>query len=175
MAFNTKNINWTEISSATSSKMIPAGGYVAKITDVEDVESKEYLRFTYDIAEGECRGFFETDDRPYTHQFMRSYTEKATPFMKSFLECIEASNADFNLEGWDNDVSDLIGKLVGVLIQREDYTNRDGEDRARMNVEGYTTADNIRNGRFKLPEPKDNRVKKAEADGGSAYDAEIPF
>jgi len=180
MGFKSKNTTWTEVSAAGSSSMLPAGGYVATILKVEDVESKEYLRFLYDIAEGEHAGFFETDDRPYTHQFIRSYKEKASGFMKQFLQCVEASNADFKLEGWDNEPTDLVGKLVGIIVQREDYTNQNGEDRARMNVEGFASADDIRNKRFKLPEPRDTRQGGGSApapseDGGSVYDADIPF
>ena len=178
MGFKSKSTNWTEVSAAGSSSMLPAGGYVARITDVEDVESKEYLRFTYDIAEGENKGFFETDDRVYVHQFVRSYKEKASGFMKQFLDFVEASNDDFKLEGWGNDPDDLKGKLVGIIVQREDYTNQDGEDRARMNVEGFAKAEDIRNGRFKLPEPKDSRASKPaeeQASGKTVYDADIPF
>ena len=177
MGFKSKNTEWTEVTAVGDSKMLPANGYVAVITAVEDVESKEYLRFTYDIAEGDFKGFFETDDREYTHQFVRSYTEKSSGFMKKFLECVEGSNADFKLQGWDNDPDDLVGKLVGIIVQREDYTNRSGEDRARMNVEGFAPAVDIRNGRFKLPEPKDNREKRDDqpAEGATAYGADIPF
>lgn len=177
MAFKNSKTKWTEVSAAGSSSMLPAGGYVARITAVEDVESREYLRFTFDIAEGDHKGFFADDDRDYTHQFVRSYKQKAAGFMKRFLECVEGSNDKFTLDGWDNDESDLIGLLVGIIVQREDYTNASGEDRARMNVEDFAKADDIRNGRFKLPEPKDNRESREEssAGSGSAYDADVPF
>ena len=179
MGFKNNRTKWTEVSAAGSSSMLPAGGYVAIITKVEDVESKEYLRFTYDIAEGEHAGFFADDDRPYTHQFVRSYKEKASGFMKRFLECVEDSNETFSLDGWDNDEQDLEGKLVGIVVQREDYTNASGEDRARMNVEDFASASDIRSKRFKLPEPKDSRDKGGDeappADGGTVYDADIPF
>ena len=177
MGFKNSNTKWTEVSAAGSSSMLPAGGYVARITAVEDVESREYLRFTFDIAEGGYKDFFATDDRDYTHQFVRSYKQKAAGFMKKFLECVEGSNDNFTLDGWDNDETDLIGLLVGIIVQREDYTNASGEDRARMNVEDFAKADDIRNGRFKLPEPKDNRENRGEAPAGSgsAYDADVPF
>lgn len=178
MGFKNSNTKWTEVSPAGSSSMLPAGGYVAKIVAVEDVESKEYLRFTYDIAEGEHKGFFETDDRPYTHQFVRSYKEKATGFMKQFLDCVEGSNSGFSLGSWDNDEQDLVGLLVGIIVQREDYTNNSGEDRARMNVEGFAKADDIRNGRYKLPEPKDSRAgggKPDEPTSADVYGADLPF
>ena len=184
MGFASKNINWAEVSAAGTSKMLPAGGYVAIITGVEDVESNERLDFTYDIAEGDKKGFFEDDDRPYTHQFKRWYTEKSMGFMKQFLECIEKSNPGFTIKGWSQDPADLVGKLVGIIVQREDYTNQSGDDRSRMNVEGYASADDIRNGRFKLPEPKDTRSSAAkpmaaaqagQAGSSSVYDADIPF
>ena len=175
MSFKKKNIEWTEVEAAGGSKMLPAGGYIAKIMDVEDVESKEYLRFTYDVDEGPQKGFFADDDRVYTHQFVRSYKDSAAGFMRKFLDCVEGSNKDFRLEGWDSDIDDLVGKLVGIIVQREDYTNGNGEDRARMNVEGFATVSDIRNGRFVVPEPKDNRKPKDEQPAAGAYDADIPF
>lgn len=179
MSFKNKGFNWQEVESAgTGGGMLPAGGYVAVITKVEDNESGEYLLFTYDIAEGEHTLFFDSDDRPYTHQFRRWYTAKSMPFMKRFLECVEQSNDGFSLATWDSDPEALVGKLVGIIVQREDYTNRSGEDRARMNVEEFATAADIRAGRYKLPEPKDSREKRdvpATAIQDSAYNADVPF
>ena len=184
MGFSSKNINWSEVPSVGVSKMLPAGGYVAIILEVEDIESKERLDFTYDIDEGEYKGFFADDDRAYTHQFKRWYTEKSMGYMSRFLECIEKSNPDFTLKGWDNNLNDLVGKRIGIIVQREDYTNQSGEDRARMNVEDYATIEDIRLGRYKIPDPKDNRtgggkppqaVQQGASGGTSAYDADIPF
>lgn len=178
MGFNNSEFNWTEVSAAGSSSMLPAGGYVAVITKVEDVEGGSYLLFTYDIAEGEHKGFFANDDRVYTHQFKRWYTPKSAGFMKRFLECVEGSNKSFKLAGWKPDFADLEGLLVGIVVQREDYTNQAGEDRARMNVEDFAKADDIRKGRYKMPEPKDTRKKRdddAQLAQGTVYDADIPF
>lgn len=180
MGFMNKNTTWSEVSAAGSSNLIPAGGYVARIISVEDVESKEYLRFTYDIAEGEHANFFADEKLPYKHQFIRSYKDSASGFMRRFLDCVEESNSNFTLAGWNNNPYDLVGKLVGVIIQREDYTNNDGEDRARMNVVDFANIDDIRNGRYVLPDAVDNRKEKTAdpeplADGASVYDADIPF
>ena len=156
-------------------------GEIDRVIVAEAPQSPAYIFncvLTYDIAEGERKGFFETDDRPYTHQFTRSYKEKAMGFMRQFLDCVEASNDNFSLEGWDNDPNDLAGKLVGIVVQREDYTNQAGEDRARMNVEAFAKTEDIRNNRFKLPEPKDSRTEKPasqQSEGGSVYDADLPF
>lgn len=178
MGFKNSGIDFEQVDEAGSSKMLPAGGYVATIIKVEDVEKSEYLRFVYDIAEGPQKHFFADDDREYTHQFTRSYKTKALPFMKKFLKCIEDSGSGFVIADWDNDPDALIGRTVGIIVQREDYTNQSGEDRARMNVEGFASAHDIRAGRFVVPEPKDNREKKPESVQATAdemYDADIPF
>lgn len=174
--FNASNIDWDNVSEAGGgSKMLPAGGYVATITGAEEVESSSYFRFTYEIAEGPCKGFFADDDRDYTHQFVRSYKEKALGFLKSFLKCLEASNPGFKMAEWDGKPGALVGLNIGIIVQREDYTNNSGEDRSRMNVEQFASADDIRNGRYTLPEPKDNRKPKSEGTANDLYDADIPF
>ena len=178
-----KDVNWSEVEAAGTSKMLPAGGYVAVLTDIEDNERSEYIRCTYEIADGEYTGFFAGDNRVYTHQFIRSYKQKAWPFFKQFLERLEESNHDFSITTWSGEAKSLKGLYVGLIIQREDYTNNNGEDRARMNVEGIASVDDIRNKRFKLPDPKDNREKQQGTNGttpasgepGSVYDGDVPF
>ena len=49
---------WNLIEESTGGSKLPVGGYVIKILDVEDVPSREYLRITYDIAEGEHAGHY---------------------------------------------------------------------------------------------------------------------
>ena len=42
-------------------KRPPAGGYVVRITNVEDVAGREYLNVVYDICEGDYAGFYSDD------------------------------------------------------------------------------------------------------------------
>ena len=180
-----KDINWNEIQAAGTSNLIPAGGYVAVIQQAEDFEKAEYVQCLYDIAEGAQAGFFANDTRPYTHRFIKSYKQKAWPFFKQFLDMLEESNPNFNIDAWNGDASAFNGLKIGVIIQREDYTNNSGEDRARMNVEEFATVEDIRNGRYKLPEPKDTREKaqgtsgnaptEPSGNGANVYDADLPF
>lgn len=174
-----KKKNWSEVEEASGSSMLPAGGYVVRITDVEDFPEKEYLKFTFDVAEGEYAGFFRNDDRPYVHQFVRSYTDKAEPFFKHFLVCLEESTrGKFKIEEWEKtcDESRLVGLELGVVFQVEDYTNTKGEDRKRMNAEGFYAAQDIRNGDFTVPDPKDTREGVPQASGAPAdmFD-DVPF
>ena len=77
---------------------------------------------------------------------------------------------------------EMYEKFVELLVDelQIEYTNNDGEDRARMNVVDFANIDDIRNGRYVLPDAVDNRKEKAAdqapiADGASIYDADIPF
>ena len=54
-----KAINLSDVKEAGQGQQLPAGGYVCKITNVEDVPEKEYLYVEFDIAEGEHKGYFK--------------------------------------------------------------------------------------------------------------------
>ena len=51
-----KKIDWNNVEEAKDGRL-PAGGYICGITSVEDVANSEYLRFEYDIAEGEYKNY----------------------------------------------------------------------------------------------------------------------
>lgn len=178
-----KVLNWESVEESAPFSKLPAGGYVIKIVDVEDMPAKEYLNVIYDIKEGEFSGFYSDDFgrlNPWAHRFVRSYKESAAGMFKQFLARLEDSNRDFSIAAWQrrSDERDLIGLELGIVLQNEQYTNNQGEDRERLNVVGVYAAQDIRNGDYKLPEPKDKRTQVA---GGAAdtvpvdvYD-DLPF
>ena len=51
-----KKIDWNNVKENGS--QLPAGGYVCGITSVEDVPEKEYLKFEFDVAEGEYKNYY---------------------------------------------------------------------------------------------------------------------
>lgn len=179
--------DWTVIEPAKQGgSMLPPGGYVVRITDVEDVPSREYLRFTYDIAEGEHAGHYSDDfgkNNPYTHQFVRSYTDRASAFFSQFLEALELSNRGrFSVAEWSKrcDEREMIGLEIGVVLQLEQFTNGKGEDKRRLNGAAFYAAQDIRNGDYKALPDLDNRkgsgdVAKADADTADLYAGDIPF
>lgn len=136
---------------------LPAGGYIAKIQAVTDLPDKEYLRITFDIAEGEFKGFYaNTDaDHEYLHQFISSYKEKAMGMFKGFLKNVDASNnTSFETQAEKGfDERQLVGKLVGIILGYEEYENNRGDvaTRARINTRAVEI---IRAGRFNVPELK---------------------
>lgn len=166
--------NWEFVEAAGSFPKVPAGGYVLKIKKVEDNPRGEYLNIVYDIAEGEYKGTFSTAE-DWLHTFRKYYNAKSAPFFKKFLVALEASNSNFDLAVWNKNQNeqDFVGLLIGGLIQERYYTSeKDGKDKTAIEVADTTDIFSIRGGFYKLPEPRDNRVKKdAFVD---TYD-DIPF
>lgn len=171
-----KLINWEEVEESKPSTMLEPGGYVCRITAVEDVPSKEYLWIVYDVAEGPCAGTYAgmgpSDD--WKHRFTRSYKDTARGMFKAFVNRVEESNPGFKWDG--SDERQFVGKLVGLVFQKEQYTNDKGDDKERTVVVGVESADDIRNGGYYMPEPKDRRTKveTAAAAQSGPYD-DIPF
>ena len=173
--------NWTLIEESAGGSKLPVGGYVIKILDVEDVPSREYLRITYDIAEGEHAGHYSDAfgrQNAWSHQFVRSYKDSAEGMFKAFLNRLEESNKaskGFTVE------RDFVGLTLGAVIQKRLYTNDKGEDKEALEVARVYAAQDIRNGDFEVPEPRDVREQvpakpKAQAQAiASVYDEDIPF
>ncbi len=57
------------------------------------------------------------------------------------------------------------------------YTNNQGEDKERLNVVGVYAAQDIRNGDYKLPEPKDKRTQVGSSTTTAVADPydDVPF
>lgn len=166
---------------------LPAGGYIAKIQAVKDVDDKSYLLVTFDIAEGEKRGFFaNTDaDHEYLHQFIRSYKETALGMFKGFLKAVDNSNGtNFEPQAEKGFAEQqLVGKVIGILVGYEEYVSNRGDVRERMRV-NTRSAETIRSGNFTVPELK--KLETGNAGSGAApvspvpgfegiTDADIPF
>ena len=174
--------NWTLIEESAGGSKLPVGGYVIRILDVEDVPSREYLRITYDIAEGEHAGHYSDafgKQNAWSHQFVRSYKDTAEGMFKAFLKRLEESNVGFNIEAWQArgcNEREFVGLEVGIVLQTEQYTNNKGEDKERLEMVGVYASQDIRNGDFKLPEPKDNRLKdQYEGAPAVSYGDDLPF
>lgn len=168
------NTNWEFVEAAGSFPKVPAGGYVLRITDIEDNPRNEYLTITYDVAEGDYKGTFANADA-WLHSFRKYYNDKSKPFFKKFLVALQDSNDDFNIAAWNKKQNerDFVGLLVGGLIQERYYTSeKDGKDKTAIEVADTTDIYSIRSGMFKLPEPRDTRVKKSSF--SDPYD-DVPF
>ena len=172
-------INFDNIDEMTGGgDRLPAGGYVARITKVEDVPSKQYLWVEYDIAEGPYAGHFaNVGDRPYLHRFSRSYKDAAQGFFKAFLlRLTESNRGRFDWQQWQQACNEqlFVGLEVGIVCQEEHYTNDKGEDKTRMVVVDVIASQDVRNGDYKLPAPVDKRKKVEAAAPADPFD-DLPF
>ena len=133
---------------------VTPGGYVIGIVNVEDVPEKEYLKITYDIAEGDFKNYYYEMHQRTGYDlpcFYKSYKDKALGFFKAFLDAVEGSNAGYK---WDNDERKLCRKFVGCVLREEEYRNRDGEIKVSLKPDVFYPAADIRAGKFEVPERK---------------------
>lgn len=150
-----KNVGLDKVEEAKASFSRPgAGGYVAKVTLIDDMPQKEYLWIELDIAEGEFKDYY-TDlykARAYWGlNDLKSYKESALPFFKGMITAFEQSNPGFK---FNYDEQTLKGKLVGIVLGEEEYERNNGEIGTKLKVKQYLSADKIRKGDFKVPPKK---------------------
>lgn len=149
-----KNIDWNNVEEARSGAKLPAGGYICGITAVEDVPASEYLKFEFDIAEGEYKNTYRElyDSKGFwAGKFIKSYKTKAQGFFKKMLTAFEKSNAGFK---FDNDEKKLKRKLIGLVLGYEEYVGNDGIKRERVIVTDFLPVEDIRTGNYSIPELK---------------------
>lgn len=177
-----KAIDWTSVEEVKGFEKLPAGGYICGITAVEDVPEKEYLKFEFDIAEGEYKNRFrELYDAKgfWAAKFIKSYKEKALGFFKKMLTAFENSNKGFK---FNNDEKTLKRKLIGLVVGYEEYIGNDNSIKERLIVTDFVSVDDIKAGNFTVPALKklsDDDYDKADdkASGFAAVgdDDDLPF
>lgn len=178
-----KIMNWTLVDEPSSFTQLPAGGYVVRIIGVEDKPEYNLLELTYDIAEGDYAGYFSDEwgvAHPYAHQFTKWYTTqdgKPDGRFRKFLSDLEVSNRGlFNVAQWTQHCNEreLVDLKIGAVIQKEMRTKNNGDDAEYMQVFYTTASQDIRNGDYKLPEPRDKRTQVPAATAPTNYN-DVPF
>lgn len=159
--------NWENIKGDIGFEKLPVGGYVAKILNVQDVPEKEYLKISFDIDDGEKKGFFaeqykndtkEDKKWPNAGFFIRSYKSTATSMFKGFINAVENSNKGYK---YDFDESTLKNKKIGIVVALEEYQNQKGQIRERTYISAVRSVDTIKKGDFTVPELKKLNVTKS--------------
>lgn len=184
-----KNLTaFAQIDEATQGggQQLPAGGYVCKYTKIEDDSNKEYLKMEFDIAEGEFKDYYKgLEERAgfWGGRCVRSYKEAAVPFFKRMCSAVAKSNPGFSfnpfVNGGNADEQTLVGKLVGIVLQEEEYNKNNGEIGTRLVVAYECDVQKIREGNFKVPKKKE--INKPSGNSSTDFMAvsgdseEIPF
>lgn len=162
---------------------LPAGGYVARITAVENTEGdKPFLTCTYDIAEGQYKDYYADDfgkEHPYVHQFRQYYTPKAYGAFKGFLFAIDKSNGTNYAEQAKAGLNEqeLVGKYIGLVIGYKERATDRGEVREVSYVDKYRTVEGIRAGKYKVPELVKLQVQQSAPPAGfeNLQPDDLPF
>lgn len=172
----------------SSSEKLPEGGYVLIIKGVEEVQNDwgSSLLFRFDVREGEYEGYYAENYRSqYENPKWKGTYRLPIPIedgsesdefrkrrFKGAIQAIEGSNEGYR---WDWDEGKLKGKTVGgVFFQKEYFV--DGRGGFYTACHHFEPADKIREGRYKIPEPKLlNSKKDAESKAAPLLDADLPF
>jgi hypothetical protein len=155
-----RKINMKDVKEAGDFTRPDPGAYICTITDVKDIKSKEYLKVSYDIAEGEFKGYYgemrsNNPDWTWAGAYVKSYKPAALPMFKRFCTAVSRSNGAFVFDGGEVNSNEktLIGKKIGLLLGEEEYYGNDGEKKTRLYVNREFSIDNL----------KDQKVPKLKA------------
>lgn len=177
--------------SSSQFEVLPAGGYVAKIIDIDDRSWMGHTEPAHmllmDIAEGEHRELYKKNnqisdnDRWLTYWFAEP--DKDSPsWLLSKVGGIQTSLAESNDNVDLTDPRKWRGKLVGVVVGDEEVESKSGTVYMRPYVSYVCSVERIRKGEFKIP-----KVKRLETlsplpltptdlpDSFSAAEDDIPF
>lgn len=149
-----KSIDLSNVQEAEQFTRVKPGGYICTITSVEDIPEKEYLKIEYDIAYGNCKGYYRKlyNERGFWGaSTIKSYKDSALPFFKGFITAVEKSNAGYH---WDSDESKLVGKNIGFVLCEEEYQTKNGDVKTRLYVASVHSVEKIQANDFKVPELK---------------------
>lgn len=181
------NIPWatTEASTDGDFEKLPAGPYVAKIVDMVDNDSKQYVELVFDIAEGEHANFYGDKwgkEHPFAHHIFLSYKDTALGMLKGRLQAIQESNPGFDpFAAWDAGRLDMFNsRILGINLQEEEYERNDGETGMRLTVCQVVPAQDVRDGKIKTRDVKKLKNNAASTSTTTtpvveAYNGPIPF
>lgn len=154
-----KSIDLTNVQEAGEFTRPAAGPYICGITKVEDFADREYLKVTYDIIEGEYKGYYaemrkNNPDWGWAGAYVKSYKESALPMFKRFCTAVSRSNGKYVFDGGkvNCDEQTLKGKKIGLILGEEEYEGNDGNVKTRLYVVREFSIDKI--GEQKVPELK---------------------
>lgn len=152
-----KDYDMTAIKEAQEYARPGAGGYVMRILSVMDVPEKEYLLVKMDIAEGQFADYGKKaeernhNDWSYFKGYVsyKEYNGEVTWRWNNFIGAVWNSNAGLPPK-FNGDEQLFVGKYIGVVLFDEEYIKNDNSLGVRSKVDLYTSAEKIRQGKFKV-------------------------
>lgn len=178
--------------SAGARELLPAGGYVAKILNAEEVSYDwgNVLLISFDILEGQYKDFFATDyrnqdreDKKWRGTYRLSEpkddgSEKDGWTKRTFgnsIWSVEASNPGYH---WDWNEAGLAGKVVGMLTRWEEWAYN-GKTGWTARPFKFTDIANVRDGNVKLPKdkplPEEQKPFSPDVSAEDEGEEDLPF
>lgn len=175
-------------------RILPAGGYICKILNAEETTSrngKPMLKVSFDIDEGEFKGYFKdlfkgwkgNSDDPATVKWPFTGTKwvmfyntegKTNRDFKSFCTALE----DSGTKVWINDTFDvngLRGATLGILFRREEHEYNNARSWRTVPV-GFRSVKTIEEGTYNVPADKALPEQVlSDTDSFEALDEDLPF
>ena len=168
-----KAIDLTNVQEAGEFTRPTPGAYICGIYKAEDFPEKKYIKVTYDIIEGEFKGYYEEQrknnpDWAWAGAYVKSYKEKALPMFKRFCTAVSRSNGKFVFDGGkvNHDEKTLKGKKIGLILGEEEYEGNDGTIKTRLYVVREFSID-------KLSEQKVPELKRLKVDDAASIPNEF--
>jgi len=180
----------------TQFDVLPAGGYIAKIIDVDDREWKNHSEPAHlimmDIAEGEHMALYQKNNQGADKERWLTYwfaepSKDSPDWLLSKVGGIQTSLAESNDNVNLGDPRTWKGKLVGVVVGDEEAESNSGTVYTRPYVSYICSTERIRKGEnqpggYKIPKLKTlkNAAPKPLSstempDSFSAAEDDIPF
>ena len=185
----------------TGSRQLPVGAYICTILKAEEKvyntsKGGEWhkLEISFDIAEGENKGFYAVDYRAQTGEDkkwkgvirlnvpnddgseMDAWNKRS---FKTNMQAIEESNSGYH---WDWNEAQLKNKTVGIVFRSEEweYNGKRGWRTAPFKM---VPAADVKSGNIKIPDPKPLNGKAASqastaadlSDFVEVASADLPF
>ena len=172
-------------------EVLPAGGYIARIIDVDDRTWDRHIEPAHlihmDIADGEHTGLYmrnnqNSDKERWLTYWFAEPTDKSPDWLLSKVGGIQTSLKESNEAVDLSNPHKWKGKLIGVVVGDEEAESSSGTIYTRPYVSYVCSADRIKEGNFKVP-----KLKKLESaspkplattelpDSFSAAEDDIPF
>lgn len=168
--------NWNEVKGFSDRPKLPLDAYVCKVKKaaVQNNGYGDQLCILFDIAEGEYRGFYKDEydgnqqEKKKWKGVLRIWLPKddgsdkdewTKRAFKSTVEAFEKSNPGYQFN-WDE--GSLVGKTIGVLMRNEEW-EYNGKSGWAVRPYRVLSADDARNGVFRLPKDKPLKNKSEDS------------
>lgn len=151
-----------------SSNQLPAGGYVCRIKNVEEVKSqagKDMLEIHFDIDEGQYKDYFLNkykNQTPYPNGQLKKWPgiyrmvlegDNWEGRFKGFITSLQESNQGFFWLACNWDTSKLAGLKFGGIFREEEFMGNQGIGKSTKLL-FIRSVDTITSGNFEIPQPK---------------------